>query len=392
MAEYKILVPPPKRHRTALIVSLVVVVVVAAVAVAFVAGRHTDNAGPSASGGAGGGASGTVVVRPLTVVSTVPATGATAVPSDQTVTVRLSSKVVAASGMPTFSPPVSGTWAATGPTTLTFQATAPFIPTTTETLLIPSGPSGVRGSNGAVLAAPVSVTFTVTQATTERLQQLLGQLNYLPLSFVPAAPVSSPKEELADQGGTFAWRWPNPPPTLSSLWSEGTENVITKSAVMNFENQNGVPVDGVAGKQVWSLLLADVAANKTNANPYDYVLVSKQLPENLTLYENGSPVMADVAVNTGAPGADTVDGTYPVFEHVTSSRMVGTNPDGSTYDDPDVPWASFFLNGDALHGFVRATYGSPQSNGCVEMPVATAAMVYPLTPIGTLVTVVGPAS
>jgi peptidoglycan hydrolase-like protein with peptidoglycan-binding domain len=391
MPEYKILVPPPKRHRTALVVSLVVVVVVAAAAVAFVAGRHTNDAGSSSSG-PGGGTSGTAAVRPLTVVSTIPATGATDVPSDQTVTVRLSSKVKATSGMPTFTPPVSGTWVATGPTTLTFRATAPFIPTTTETLLIPSGASGVQATNGAVLAAPASVTFTVTQATTERLQQLLGQLNYLPLSFAPAAPVSSPKEEFAAQAGTFAWRWPNPPPTLSSLWSEGTENVITKAAVMNFENQNGVAVDGVAGKQVWSLLLADVAANKDNVNPYDYVLVSKQLPENLTLYENGSPVMSNVAVNTGAPGADTVDGTYPVFEHVTSSRMVGTNPDGSTYDDPDVPWASFFLNGDALHGFVRATYGSPQSNGCVEMPVATAAMVYPLTPIGTLVTVVGPPS
>jgi lipoprotein-anchoring transpeptidase ErfK/SrfK len=72
--------------------------------------------------------------------------------------------------------------------------------------------------------------------------------------------------------------------------------------------------------------------------------------------------------------------------------MQGTNPDGTTYDDPDVPWASFFNGGDALHGFVRATYGSPQSNGCVEMPVATAALVWPLTPVGTLVTVVGPPS
>jgi lipoprotein-anchoring transpeptidase ErfK/SrfK len=102
--------------------------------------------------------------------------------------------------------------------------------------------------------------------------------------------------------------------------------------------------------------------------------------------------MSGVPVNTGAPGADTVDGTYPVFEHVTSSRMQGTNPDGSTYNDPDVPWASFFNGGDALHGFVRASYGSPQSNGCVEMPVATAAQVWPLTPIGTLVTIKGPAS
>jgi len=391
MPDYKILVPPPKRHRTALIVSMVVVLLVAAAAVAFAAGRHTGDAGRSTPGG-GGGPSGTVAVRPLTVVSTVPATGATEVPSDQTVTVRLSSRVAPASGMPTLSPPVSGTWVATGPTTLAFRAAAPFIPTTTETLLVPSGPSGVRGTDGAVLAAPVSVTFAVTQASTERLQQMLGQLNYLPLSFAPSAPVTSPKEQFTAQGGTFAWRWPNPPATLSSLWSEGTENIITKAAVMNFENQNGVAVDGVAGRQVWSLLLADVAANKDNVDPYDYVLVSKQLPENLTLFENGSPVMSDVAVNTGAPGADTVDGTYPVFEHVTSSRMVGTNPDGSTYDDPAVPWASFFNGGDALHGFVRATYGSPQSNGCVEMPVATAAVVYPLTPIGTLVTVTGPPS
>ena len=81
-----------------------------------------------------------------------------------------------------------------------------------------------------------------------------------------------------------------------------------------------------------------------------------------------------------------------MFEHVTSSRMQGTNPDGSTYDDPDVPWASYFNGGDALHGFVRASYGTPQSNGCVEMPVAVAAQVWPLTPVGTPVTVTGPAS
>jgi lipoprotein-anchoring transpeptidase ErfK/SrfK len=122
------------------------------------------------------------------------------------------------------------------------------------------------------------------------------------------------------------------------------------------------------------------------------VLVSKVLPENLTLYNNGAPQYTNIPVNTGAPGADTADGTYPVFEHVTSSVMKGTNPDGTTYDDPDVPWASFFNGGDALHGFVRAQYGFPQSNGCVEMTVANAGTLWPLTPIGTLVTVVGPAS
>ncbi|MGO9027370.1 MAG: Ig-like domain-containing protein [Acidimicrobiales bacterium] len=393
MTDYKILVPPPRRHRKAWL-ALVAVVVVALVGVgAFVAGRHTG----SATGG-GGSATGstTPAIPALKVVSTTPATGATDVPSDQAVSIGLSAPVAspAQSAMPTWSPPVAGTWKTTGPSTLSFVAAAPFIPTTSETLTIPSGSAGLESTGGALLSAPSTVTFTVAQASTERLQQLLAQLGYLPLSFTPAGPLSAPVEAFTAQAGTFAWRWPNTPTSLSSLWNEGAENVITKGAVMNFENQSGLAVDGVAGKEVWSTLLSDVAAGKLDADPYDYVFVSKQLPVSMTLFSNGSPdpQLTNIAVNTGVPGADTVDGTYPVFEHVTSSRMQGTNPDGSTYDDPAVPWASYFNGGDALHGFVRATYGSYQSNGCVEMPVATAAIVWPLTPIGTLVTVVGPAS
>ncbi len=389
MADYTILVPPSRRHRRTLIAIGVSLVVIAVAVGAFVVGRHTDASGPTANKG-GAVAPPTTAAIPLTVASTTPAQGATQVPSNQLVTVNLSQPIVG-TGSPTFSPPVSGTWVKSGATTLAFQATAPFIPTSTETLTIPDGAAGPRTSHGTMLTAPVTVSFSVAQASTERLQQLLAQLGYLPLSFTAAGAVPANGAATA-QTGTFAWRWSTLPPDLTSQWSEGSENVITKGAVMTFEDQNGLTVDGLAGQKVWMALLNAVASGKTDTSPYNYVLVSKQLPENLTLYENGAPTMTGVAVNTGAPGADTVDGTYPVFEHVTSSRMQGTNPDGSTYDDPAVPWASYFNGGDALHGFVRATYGSPQSNGCVEMPVATAAQVWPLTPIGTLVTVVGPAS
>jgi peptidoglycan hydrolase-like protein with peptidoglycan-binding domain len=326
------------------------------------------------------------------VVSSVPANGATDVPSNQVVTLHLSAPVTASSAMPTFDPPVTGSWLPVGRDSLSFAATAPFIPTTSESLVIPAGPSGLRSVNGGHMTATTTITFVVAQASTERLQQLLAQLDYLPLSFTPSGSLSSPAGAITAQAGTFAWRWPGVPSSLTSLWTEGDEDVITKGAVMSFENQNGLSVDGLAGRQVWSALLSDLGAGKVDATPYTYVLVSKLLPETLTLYTNGAPTLAGIPVNTGAPGADTVDGTYPVFEHVTSSRMQGTNPDGSTYNDPNVPWASFFNGGDALHGFVRATYGSPQSNGCVEMPIANAAQVWPLTPIGTLVTVVGPAS
>ncbi len=185
-----------------------------------------------------------------------------------------------------------------------------------------------------MLAAPVTVSFGVAQASTERLQQLLAQLGYLPLAFT-ATGTPAPNAAATAQPGTFAWRWTTLPPDLTSLWTEGSENVITKAAVMTFQSQNGLSVDGLAGQKVWSALLAATSSGKTDTSPYNYVLVNKQLPQNLTLYENGAPTMTGVAVNTGAPGADTVDGTYPVFEHVPSSRMQGTNPDGSTYDDPD---------------------------------------------------------
>ena len=62
-------------------------------------------------------------------------------------------------------------------------------------------------------------------------------------------------------------------------------------------------------------------------------------------------------------------------------------PTAAKYADPGVPWVSYFHGGDALHGFIRPGYGYPQSLGCVELPPSHAEVVYPYTPIGTLVTV-----
>ena len=394
--EYEILRPPPRRRRNIGIIALVIVIVGVATGAYLIghapaASQHTASDRTASTPGTAGRSS-AAGTRPLSVMSTVPASGATNVPSDQVVTVTLSAPVAGTSGLPVFNPPVAGTWKRVGPSSISFSAAAPFIPTASETMTIPAGATGVRSASGAVLAAPVTTTFVVAQASTERLQQLLAQLDYLPVSFTPTGPVPSPAEAATAQPGTFAWRWPDLPPDLTSLWIEGSENVITKGALMTFQSSHGLEVDAIAGTQVWTALLADSAASKVTTAAYTDVLVSKQVPETLTVYQDGAPVMANVAVNTGAPGADTADGTFPVFEHVPSSRMQGTNPDGSTYDDPDVPWASYFNGGDALHGFVRATYGTPQSNGCVEMPVAVAAQVWPLTPVGTLVTVIGPPS
>jgi len=321
---------------------------------------------------------------PLTVVSTSP-TG-TSVAGGSTIAVQFSTALAPASPLPTLTPAVAGTWSVLSPSLLQYQATGPLVPGVTETITVPGGSAGVLGARGQRLAANVTSSFTVAPGSTLRLQQLLAELGYLPLSFTAAAPVTSPSQEGNDQVGTFNWRWANQPASLIALWTPGTDNVITQGAVMNFEAQHNLDTDGVAGPQVWSDLLAAVQAGQGNALPYGYVLVSEDRPETTTVYQNGVETYQTLA-NTGVPGADTPQGTWPVFEHLTSTTMSGTNVDGSKYVDPGIPWVSYFHGGDALHGYVRGSYGFPQSNGCVEMPIANAAVVFPQTPLGTLVTV-----
>ena len=209
MADYKILVPPSRPHRRSWIAVGVAVVVVAVAVGAFVVGRSAH--GPGVSVTAGGGPTTSVPVAPLTVASSVPASGATQVPSDQVVTVTMSGPVLSGVDSPVFSPPVSGTWRQAGTRSLVFDATAPFLPTSTETLTVPAGSAGPRSAHGGELAAPVTITFGVAQASTERLQQLLAQLDYLPLTFT-ATGATPPNGGASSQAGAFAWRWTTLPP------------------------------------------------------------------------------------------------------------------------------------------------------------------------------------
>jgi peptidoglycan hydrolase-like protein with peptidoglycan-binding domain len=321
---------------------------------------------------------------PLTVVSTAPI--GSAVAGGSTISVQFSTDLAPGSPMPTLTPAVAGAWSVLSASLLQYQATGPLVPGVTETISVPGGTDGVVGARGQHLAATVTSAFTVAPGSTLRLQQLLAELGYLPLNFTAAGPVTSPAQEGNDQVGTFTWRWADQPASLTSLWTPGTYNVITQGAVMNFEAQHSLTTDGEAGPQVWAALLAAVQSGQGNALPYGYVLVSENLPETATVYQNGAETYQTL-VNTGSATVETAQGTWPVFEHVTSTTMRGTNPDGSKYVDPGIPWVSYFHGGDALHGYVRASYGFPQSDGCVEMPIANAAIVFPQTPLGTLVTV-----
>lgn len=379
---------------------------------------------------------------PLSIASVSP-TGAAAkgVGWSSPITVTFNQALSATSPMPTLSPAVPGNWTRVNQATIRFQPTGNYLPYGKETLDVPASMTSARGVRlGRVLES----TFTVKGGSVLRLQELLAELGYLPVSFTPssgstgvtttpprhfsapapppaqgavtcqvagldcpgtssnllAAPAARPAVDrepssvaevpLQAEGGTFRWRFPSVPQSLASLWQAGQANVVTTGAVMAFESADGLGVDGQAGPLVWSALLRAAAAHQVSTTPYDYVTVSPGSPEYVTVWRDGVSIyttLANTGIAAGPSCCQTQAGTWPVYLRFTSTTMSGTNPNGSHYSDPGIPWTSYFHGGDALHGFIRSYYGAPQSLGCVEMPFANAKVVYPLTPYGTLVTV-----
>ena len=252
--------------------------------------------------------------------SVKPAAGTQNVPPNTPITLTFSAPVSLQKAAPTLSPSIAGKWVQSNATTLTYELDSPLIPYSQEVVTIPGGAHGLTSKDGATLSSSHTVAFGVAAGDTLRLQQLLAQLDYLPgPAGFRTAPAPTNADLALDQQGSFSWRWPSLPTQLTSQWTQGTMNEITKAAIENFENQNNIGVDGEAGPTVWTALLNDVINSKVSATPYVYVLVNKVVPQTATLLNNGT-VQYTVPVNTGAPGADTTDGSYAVFEHVGAFR------------------------------------------------------------------------
>jgi len=291
--------------------------------------------------------------------------------------------------MPPVSPKTSGTWHKISAHAIQFQPEGfGYGLGANVTIGLPSGVKLIDAKQ----SGDAWGGWTVPQGTTLRLQQLLAVLGYLPLRFHydGGGPGPSTAAQLTaavkPPAGSFSLRYANTPAALKNMWAPGTFGTMTKGAIMMFEDQHDMTPDGVAGPAVWNALITAAVEGKKNTFGYTFVQVSESSPESQSTWHSGKTVVSG-AVNTGIPEAPTAQGVFPVFEHALSVTMSGTNPDGSHYSDPGVPYVSYFNGGDALHGFLRASYGSQQSLGCVEMPYSEASAVYPYTPIGTLVDV-----
>jgi hypothetical protein len=277
------------------------------------------------------------------------------------------------------SPALATAWQQIGPRQFQDVVTGALASSDTYTVKVPSA---ITCAAKCAFHVERSRTIAVANNNTWE-QQLLAQLHYLPATFTPTVAGVNSSQPLP---GVYAWGYKSLPSSLSSLWGVGNNNVIVRGALMAFQSNNNLPTTGTIDAVTLNDLQRAVRDDKVDPNTYNYVTVSETSPEILRLYIAGRTAFHTL-VNTGISVAPTPLGTFPVYLRYVVTTMSGFNPDGSHYDDPGIPWVSYFSGGSALHGFIRATYGWPQSLGCVEMPFASAQVIWPHTPIGTLVTV-----
>jgi hypothetical protein len=339
---------------------------------------------------------GVTLPGPFRVVSMTPAPGAQRADGSDPVQVTFSAPVADGSPLPAMSPSVQGSWQSVGDT-LMFTPTMPFSPSTRVTVTIPAS---VRSARGSLLARPMTTHFTTEPFSSLALADLLGQLGYLPGSWQQPNLGTQIASKFASTGtglagelqlaydpppGTMTW-YQGYPASLASLWNPGTYNVILRGAVMAFQSEHNMTINGDVTSALWAALLRAASTGQKNINGYTYAVTSKGSPETLTIWHNGAVVLRSLT-NTGIPSRPTVDGTFPVYERFLNTIMSGTNPNGSHYSDP-VQYVAYFNGGDAVHYFPRGGYGYEQSLGCVELPFTQAQQAFPYLTYGSLVTVV----
>ena len=335
------------------------------------------------------------------MTSITPAARSTGIDGADPIVVSFSVPVAADSPKPQLRPQVPGSWSVQG-NSLVFTPTTAYGPLTRVTVAVPGGPRGIRSATGALLTGPVTQHFTTGAYGQLALAEMLADQGYLPMTFSPAyngatrgaaamaepAPASLTAAGLAydPPAGTFSFD-SGYPSMLQSMWNPNRPNVILRGAVMAFQSQHNMTINGSLTPQFWRALIQAQQSGEQNLNGYTYAVANKRLPETLTIYHNGHFVMRSLT-NTGIPVAPTVNGTFPVFSRFRYTIMKGTNPGGSHYADP-VSFVSYFNGGDAVHYFPRGGYGYEQSLGCVELPYDAAARAYPYLTYGSLVTVDG---
>ncbi|HEV3318271.1 MAG TPA: L,D-transpeptidase family protein [Solirubrobacteraceae bacterium] len=302
-------------------------------------------------------------------------------------TVTLSAPPAADSPAPTLRPAVAGTWSTVGNSAV-FTPASTLMPCSTYTLTVWADTIATGRSR---LGKRHTIGLNVACPSTAALQQSLARLGYMGASFHPLYAVHiADGPETRREAAVHMFHPPRgaivPDPSDAPAVETGRLDETTRGALTVYQSHHGLEPTGEPNYATWASLLAAEAGYRRNPSPYTWVTVSESIPETLEVHR-GHHVSLSTPVNTGVPGAETAQGIFPIYSRFESTTMTGTDPDGTKYVAPDVPWVNYFNGGDAVHGYPRASYGTPQSNGCVELPIETAHTVFGMLQLGDIVVV-----
>jgi hypothetical protein len=369
-----------RRRRTLPTGVLLMAVVVTAVAIGAALARHHSVSTLRAAGSARA-----APAAPLPPTRLLALPGRAISNGTDPLSVVLSAPPAEYSPRPTLFPAVAGTWSTVGNTEI-FTPASTLAPCSSYTLT-------VWAHTFAAAHAPLGhrhiLDLHVACPSIAGLQQALARLDYLGAKLHPIYDVHIPAgPETRREAAEHAYHPPRgrlaPDPSDAPPVQLGKLDETTKGALEIFQADHDLEPTGEPNAATWRLLLIVESLYHRNPHPYTWVSVSEALPETLEVHR-GDRVALSTPANTGVAGAETELGIFPIYARYVSTTMVGTDPDGVHYVAPDVPWVNYFNGGDAVHGYPRASYGFPQSNGCVELPIETAAAVYPMLQIGDIV-------
>ena len=156
---------------------------------------------------------------------------------------------------------------------------------------------------------------------------------------------------------------------------DGVKDAKTKSAVIAFEEWEGLPRDGVIGLAVWTRLQTATRPIPTQTSPGTNPWIEVNKTKQVLLYCKGGAVVWTLHVSTGSASVGIVSpsGTWTIL-----SKYAGSTSDG-------MYWPAYYWNKGspnlAIHGYPNVpTYAA--SHGCVRTETWDQDAIYPLITVG----------
>jgi len=265
-----------------------------------------------------------------------------------------------------------------------------------------------------------------TLPTFRQIVRRLQSMKYLPIThaFIHG------KDGVPRRHDAFLWPVPAALQNAVDRYAWNSQNPFIRGAIIQFERVSGILGQrsvsyGRLHRSVVNALFSKGA--KPDPWTWEWVYVTKadgtEQPELLHIWEYGKGWIWHTRVNTGVLGS-TPEGTWPIYQRLPKTTMRGVFPvpiswgayramegqqvpqwAGSSlmqpavgtvnghpvrwqpYNDPGILWVNYFDDGRGIHYYPRASYGFPQSAGCVEEPYKAAPVTYRLLHYGVPVTV-----